>query len=156
MSGARYDPAREFLESVKEARFEQNRSYRKFVELDAQCQSITSKWADTPGGGQEDPHKDALWAALADQRDQFWCKYRMAKLQEQEVEQFISTLGDPVHRAILTLRYVDLLPWPRVVDELEQCGIFYSARQIFRLHGDALQSARTTWIELHPEEGTDE
>lgn len=149
----RLDPVREFLESVREAKFEQNRCRRKVVELDSQCQSITSRASGMPSGGSGDKHQDALWAALSDQRSLYWKNYLNAKEQERKVESFITSLPNPTHRAILTLHYVDLLKWPRVVDELEKCGIYYSERQIFRLHGEALQAARLLWGSQHPGEG---
>ena len=143
----RQDPVRAFLESVKEARFEQHRCHRKMLELDAQCQSITAQMSGMPGGGSGDKHRDALWAALSDQREAYRDKYLLAKKREQEVEKFISGLPNPVHRAVLSLHYVDLMTWPYVTKELERCGIYYSERQIFRLHGDALQAARLLWQE---------
>lgn len=151
--GSRRDPVREFLESVQNTRFEQNRCHRKVMELDAQCQSITAQLSGMPGGGSGDKHKDGPWAALADLRVLYLRRCEEAQKQEKLVEEFISSLKDPNHRAVLMLRYVDLLQWPQVEQELARCGIVYSDRQIYRIHGEALQAARIQWEHLRLGEG---
>lgn len=149
------DPVRAFLDSVKGARFEIIRSHRKLQELDAQCKSMAARMTGMPGGNSSDSHHDALWAALADQRSVYCEKQRAAESRVAEVERFISGLPDATHRALLTLRYADVLSWPRVRWELENCGIYYSERQLYRLHGEALQAARVLWAAQHPKEGED-
>ena len=60
----REDPVRAFLDSVREARFNESRCRRKLQEMDAQCRSMTAQMTGMPGGGSTDPHKDGAWAAL--------------------------------------------------------------------------------------------
>ena len=148
----RFDPVREFLESVKDARFNQRRCELKLEQLAAQCTSMTAKITGVPGGGG-DVHKDGPLASLAQARVDLRNAYLEAERKEKEVEDFISLLPDVRHRAVLTLYYVNLFKWPRVVEEMEKCGLYYSERHVFRLHGDALQQARVLWAEQHPGEG---
>lgn len=148
----RADPVREFLESVKDARFDQRRCELKLEQLEAQCTSITARITGAPGGGG-DVHKDGPLASLAQARLDLRDAYTKAQQKEREVEDFINLLPDVRHRAVLTLYYVNLFKWPRVVEEMEKCGLYYSERHVFRLHGDALQQARLVWADQHPGEG---
>ena len=148
----RVDPVRTFLESVKDARFEMLRCELKLEQIDAQCKSITARITGMPGGSG-DSHKDSGMIALALAREALEKAYEDARRKEAEVENFISRLTDVRHRAVLTLYYVNLMTWPRVVKELEKCGIYYSERHVFRLHGEALQAARALWSEDKLSEG---
>lgn len=149
MTDNRGDPVREFLESVRDARFEVRRSEIKLEELEAQSTSITARMTGMPGGGG-DVHKDHALIALAMARSALEITRAEAEAKVREVEWFINLLPDVRHRAVLTFYYVHLFKWPRVVEELEKCGMYYSDRHIFRLHGDALQSARMLWADTHP------
>ena len=152
MTEKRQDPVRAFLETVREARVEEARCRRKLQEIDAQCRTVTGGLSGMPHGGGGDQHKDGPWAALADQRRQHEALLTAAVRQEMKVERFIARLGTDSHRIILKLRYVDLLGWPRIQEQLAQQRLCYSDRQIYRLHGEALQEARLVWAELHREE----
>ena len=153
MMDNRVDPVRSFLESVRTARFIQRQCELKLEQLDAACTSTTARLSGMPGGGSGDVHKDGPLVALAQTEEDLRQAYQDAKRKEREVEKFIEQLADVRHRAVLTMYYVNLMKWPRVVDELEKCGMYYSERHVFRLHGEALQAARILWSELHPEEG---
>ena len=149
----REDPVRAFLDSVREARFNEARCRRKLQEMDAQCRSMTAQMTGMPGGGSADPHKDGAWAALADQAALLQELYDQAVRRETDVERFISKLEKDTHRILLRLKYVDLLTWTCVQERMRENGIYYSERQIYRIHGEALQEARKLWSRLHPEEG---
>ena len=148
----RFDPVREFLESVRDARFALRRSELKLEELAAQSTSMTARITGALGGGG-DVHKDSALIALAMARESLEQTKAEAEAQVLKVEEFISKLPDVRHRAVLTFYYVHLFKWPRVVEEMEKCGMYYSDRHIFRLHGDALQAARTLWADTYPGEG---
>lgn len=144
-----YDPAKEYLQSVRMARFEVQRCRRKMEELRNECESITAQMTGMPGGGG-DLHKDGAWAALADQVSALSVLYKEALQQEQEVEAFINRLSSSQHRMVLKLRYLDLLSWSRVRDEMAKSGDSYELRHVYRIHGDALIAAR---IQLRKERG---
>lgn len=79
-------------------------------------------------------------------REQVTDSVREAELdQYHAVERFIARLGDPVCRTVLRLRYLEGLSWTQLQKRLYQDGLYYSERQIFRLHGAALQEARELW-----------
>lgn len=151
MTERRQDPVRAFLGTVREARLEEARCRRRLREIDAQCRSLTPSLNGMPHGGGG-AHKDGPWAALADQRSLHEQLLEAAVRQEMKVERFISRLDTDSHRIILKLRYVDLMSWPRIQEQLEAQSLSYSDRQIYRLHGEALQEARQVWAELHREE----
>lgn len=147
-----HDPARAFLESVKEARFNEARCMEKIAIAEARCTQVTAQITGVPGGGS-DLHKDNARVVLSDLRASLFELYRESVRREVEVDAFIASLEQDLHRMVLRLKYVDLLHWPQVQLKLEEKGIYYSERQIYRLHGEALQAARARWAELHPEEG---
>jgi hypothetical protein len=96
-----------------------------------------------PGGGDSD--KEKLLAALADEGGEALAKHAEAESRRREIEEFINTLPTPVCRIILRYRYVECLPWTRVIFALRQSGIYYEERQIYYLHGNALKEARKVW-----------
>lgn len=150
MAERKQDPVRAFLWTVREARVEEARCRRRLQEIDAQCRSVTPSLSGMPHGGGGG-HKDGPLAALADQRQLHDALLTAAVRQEMKVERFIARLSTDRYRIILKLRYVDLLGWPRIQEQLEAQGLYYSDRQIYRLHGEALQEARQVWTTLHGE-----
>lgn len=147
---ANNDPAREFLDSVRYARLEYHRLSEKVKLLETQCEHITATLKATPGGGSADTEK--IWAALADESGRLYRQLRAVLERTGEVEDFIEKLPDPRHRLILKLRYLDSMRWPEVNRHMSQGGVYYSDRQMFRLHGEALNSARALWAATHEEE----
>jgi hypothetical protein len=146
------DETYEFLCSVRLARMEIRRCRETVAELEDSAARITTAWKDVPGGGG-DVHKDATLIALADQRRKLLGREQEYARRLLEVEAFIREIPDPTYRAILELRYVRLLSWPRIVDELwsMDAGLNYSESHVFRLHGRALVAARKLWAEKHKE-----
>ena len=142
------DPAREFLCSVREAAFNVSRCRRKIEQLRSECERVTAVMGGAPGG-YGDEHKDGMWAELADYCTELSELYKVSVRHERKVQDFIGTLEDPDQRAVLTLRYVDLLRWPEIFQELSQLGMYYSERQIYRIHGLGLEAARKKWEETH-------
>ena len=145
------DPALDFLRSVRWARVRAHRTEQRAQELRAAVSRITSQLTGMPGGGA-DVHKDGLAIAAADLELRLREEHQDALRQEREVLRFLSRLPDAAHREILTLRYVHCLRWPRIREELERSGVYYEERQIYRIHGNALQEARQLWHSEHPEE----
>jgi len=140
------DEVRFFLSSAWDAEFAYRRSKRKVAELEERCQNITANWNGMPGGGG-DVHKDDTLNALADwitRRDEW---NRELSRREAEVERFLDNIPDDRHRAILKLRYVDRMSWPKVLVGLRDAGYYYEERNVFKLHGKALNSARELWAD---------
>ena len=143
----------DFLSSVWEARFDMDRASREIALAEAECQRVTAQITGAPGGGG-DRHKDAAWAALADFRALLEEQHRLALERKAAVERFILQLPDPKHRAVLRLRYVDTLRWPVVLERLHDYDLYYSERQMHRIHGAALTAARAKWAEQQGDQET--
>lgn len=158
----KYDPVKEFLRSAIEARIDLRRHKKKVAELDAQCARLVANMNGMPGGGGDDHRHEQLWNQLAEAREQELLAMKRAVEQERTVECFINCLPCAIHRSILKLKYVDDKNWPQVLFALYEEGIYYSERQLFRHHGEALQDARALWKQGGPweramtEEGDDE
>ena len=144
----RSDPVRCFLSSVAEARIEAQRLSFKRQRLEAQVTRITANLTGMPRGGGGD--HELLLAKLADLNDNSEKARLKAEQQEEEVARFIDRLKDSTSRIILKLRYCECLDWSdttrrrrrSVQGEMAKVGLAYSDRQIFRLHGKALNEAR--------------
>lgn len=149
----REDPVRTFLDSVRTAQIEYAHAMRKLQQLTSQCESITPALTGMPrSGGGEGGGLAQLWASLADERSAAEGQILSAQRQKIAVEEFIAQLPSAEHRLLLNLRYLDLLDWPEVAKQAQQCGVYSSMRSLFRLHGAALKEARVLWAELHPGE----
>ena len=142
------DEVKAFLGQVQQAKYRFQRCLWQIEDLRLRCESITSSWNPNPGGSG-DVHKDGPLAALADKRTELDRMYREWKTWEEEVNRFLEKLPDYRHRVILCLRYVDLLRWPVVRERMASVGLYYEERQMFNLHGKALEAARTLWREEH-------
>lgn len=145
--------AEAFLRSVKEARIEKRRCEHRLEELRSQCERMTAAYGPSTGGGGE-VHKDALLIAAAEQSEVLRRKAAAYVGRICAVEEFIAELPDVRQRTILRLRYVDLLGWNAVREGLQEYGLYYEDRQMFRLHGAALAEARRrfpAYAARHPE-----
>jgi len=144
----RGDPLKEFLGSVSEARLDAKRLGRKIQRLEAQATRVTSNITGMPGGGSSD--RELLLAKLADLKTECEFAKLRAEEKEQEVAAFIDKLDDPTSRMILKLRYCECLGWvatrryQRSVQEelIKMAGLAYEDRNLYRLHGKALNEAR--------------
>lgn len=123
------------LEGVQEARAEKERCFHYLEELRDERRRMEDC------GGRE---RDAVLAELADREAElcrrtsaYWGKLRAA-------EALVCALPDARSRAVLRLRYLDGLRWPRVAEEMCRNGFYYEERQVYRLHTRALREAETT------------
>lgn len=152
------DPVRCFLSSVAEARLEARRLGFRIRRLEAQATKLTTSLTGMPVA-----HGDSgnLLAALADMRTECGHAQVQAERQEEKVAEFIEKIDDPTSRMILKLRYCECLDWVgrphrrSVIGELAKVGLYYSERQIYRLHGRALNEARELYKEIENEESRD-
>ena len=141
------DEVSTFLGGVLRAKFAYFRCLRQSEELEEKCTALSSSLSSTEGHGTADVHRDNMLIALADKKAMLPYLYAKWIAVMQEVDRFLDEIEDDRHRAILKLRYVDLLRWPNVVEELKKVGIWYEERQVHNLHGDALKVARALWAE---------
>lgn len=146
------DEVRDFLDSLGRYREEISLCQSRILELMNAATRITTAWKDAPGGGG-DTHRDGALAALADQKQKLLEQEVRYAEQMMAVTEFIGRISSTTYRAILILRYVRQLPWPALTEALKKdFNIYYSERQVTRLHGRALAEARRIWAEEHKEE----
>lgn len=146
------DEVRDFLDSLGRCRKAISLCQTRIRELENAATRITTAWKEAPGGGG-DVHRDGTLAALADQRQKLLEQEVRYAEQMMAVTEFISRVDHSTYQAILTLRYVQQLPWPALTEALKkEFNIYYSERQVTRLHGRALAEARRIWAEEHKEE----
>ena len=134
------DPVREYLNSVLEARMEIKRLQHKVAQLEAQATKTTTIITGMPMGGNAD--RDAVLAVLADLTAEYQEKIVAAEKHERDVNLFIDSLPSSDVRALLRLRYVEGFGWRKVLTALNKYGFHVSERNMFRLHGKALNEAR--------------
>lgn len=144
------DSVREFLESARWAHAKAARLSRKIEQLKTQVEHITPSYSGMPSGGSAD--SSSAWAALAQLRSEYEAERVKAEQLEKAVYDFIESLAVPEHRMVLSRRYCDRLRWPEVIEVLKEDGYSYSDRQVFRLHGRALNEARRKWKETNHDE----
>ena len=147
------DPVRELLNSVLESRIEVKRIERKLAVLEARVTKITAELTGMPGGGTSD--RNAALAAFSDMTRDYYKRLVEAEKHEVEVTDFINRLQNPDSRAILKLHYVDCKRWPKVVEALNRAGRDVELRQVFNLHGRALNEARELYKEIYHDEKRD-
>lgn len=148
MTERHYDNARDFLNSARAARFYMNRAAEEIRNAEALCEQITAQISGAPGGGG-DVHKDGAWAALADHRRALEAQHCIMEQQKLEIERFINDISDWRQQIVLRSRYVDMLRWPKIRERLSDYKLYYSERQLFRIHREALAAAEKLWTELN-------
>lgn len=136
------DPVKEFLSSYWEMKKESKRLARKIEELTCQCESATARLTGMPRGGSGTVN--AAWDALADANTRADENLRDALAREAEIENFIDSVPGAKLRQVLRCRYLELMGWQGIADELG-----YVERHVRRLHGEALQEARRVWEATH-------
>lgn len=141
-----------FLLSARDADLAYQDTKELVAQLDLQCKKITPSMSDMPGGGGDDHGRERAYVALLDAKELLVRRLERTVRAQVEVGDFIDRVpGRPVHRAILRRRYVHCEPWRDVEKWLKKHGEWYEERQIYNLHGEALQSARQLWAIEHEE-----
>lgn len=136
---------REFLDSAREATLELARHKRQLHMLKDSCQRMTTSYSGIPGSGYADS-RDAQLALLADAIEDETKSLARQRRKLREVAAFIDLIDAPdMCRSVLRLRYLEFRRWSEVGRALEQVGVFYSERQIMRLHAKGMECACALW-----------
>lgn len=135
---------RRFLSGVLEARREVRRREWEIKTLQDRCRQTTGRLGGGSRGGG-DVHRDGPLAELADCRAELDRARAKLREREKQVEEFLSQLSDSRCRAVMKLRYVEMLRWAQVKKRMEELGLYYSERQIFNLHRKAMEEAAALW-----------
>ena len=145
--------AKEFLLSVRWAHLEEQRIEDRIQTLTDRAHSITSSLKDVcVRGGGGSVQKDDFLVGIADEVERLLEAKKDTTQRILDVESFIDRLHDPRHRRILHLRYVQGLRWERIAEAMTSGHIYYSERQIYRLHKYALRAADRLWAQEQSEE----
>ena len=145
--------AKEFLLSVRWAHLEEQRIEDRIQTLTDRAPSITSSLKDVcVRGGGGSVQKDDFLVGIADEVERLLEAKKDTTQRILDVESFIDRLHDPRHRRILHLRYVQGLRWERIAEAMTSGHIYYSERQIYRLHKYALRAADRLWAQEQSEE----
>lgn len=140
--------AKEFLLSVRWAHLEEQRIEDRIQTLTDRAHSITSSLKDVcVRGGGGSIQKDDFLVGIADEVERLLEAKKDTTQRILDVESFIDRLHDPRHRRILHLRYVQGLRWERIAEAMTSGHIYYSERQIYRLHKYALRAADRLWAQ---------
>lgn len=72
------------------------------------------------------------------------------------VESLIASVDEPADRLLLTLRYIQGLPWSKVFAKLEEIGLIYCERQLYRRHKRAKEKLKRIDEYAQKSKGTDD
>lgn len=133
---------KDFLDSVYEARTQMARCRARLRRLGEE--EMPLKVEQLPGGAVGEQAAACL-GLLGAELGEMSRGIRVWREREREVAEFIDRIPDSRCRAVLRLRYLDLLGWNQVQTRLEECGIYYDLRHIYRLHTRGLAMAEELW-----------
>lgn len=132
------DPVRAFLLSPKELRIEAARLRHTAAALERRLPDPANSSA-----------RSAQLARLTDLRRRSAEKLIAAEQREEEVAALIEALPTAAERTILRLRYCEGLRWTpgraghtSVLHAMREMGLYYSERQMYRMHSQALAEVR--------------
>jgi hypothetical protein len=104
------------------------------AKLRAMLVGTTARWEDAPGGGKPCDLADKL-ENLRETRDMANRQIdRLAAMRVALAKDIHAAVGDGEEGILLALRYVDGCQWAEIAEKMGYC-----VRQIYRMHGDALQ-----------------
>ena len=130
--------AKEALQKRSAAIRAQGLSVQAWVDREAKLRAMlvgtTARWEDAPGGGKPCDLADKL-ENLRETRDMASCQIdRLAAMRVALAKDIHAAVGDGEEAILLALRYADGYQWTEIAEKMG-----YSIRQIYRMHGDALQ-----------------
>lgn len=89
------------------------RDKMRLAELEAAATSVTPKITGLPHIGSVS-NKTAIAAEIADLRTIIDARVRMCVAMYNRINRYIATIDDSLMRQIITLRYIEGLPWHQV------------------------------------------
>ena len=141
----RAEPVIKFLNSVSELRMEAARLRYNAASLERRLEALEQAGDLSP---QTSLERASLLSRLSTARRLCAEKRLEAEQREAEVLMLIEALPFASWRAVLRLRYCDGLRWcggkdghPCVLSGMAEAGLYYSERQMYRLHLSALEAA---------------
>ncbi len=96
-----------------------------------------SRSAETGISGRISDRVGRMVAKILDLENELCCQIRRQLELKAEIEGAIAKVDDPTLRQLLTFRYISGDEWEQIAKSMN-----YSIRQIYRLHGKALQKIK--------------
>jgi DNA-directed RNA polymerase specialized sigma subunit len=111
------------------------------AKMDALCDPAGQRYSLTPRAPSGQANTlDNLAAIYAAQEEHYRNKMAEKETQLLLVERAIETLADPAERLVMRYRYINGYDWQKVCVLMLSQGV--SERQVYRLHGWALERLR--------------
>ena len=126
----------EFLDSAREAEQEIERLEEKLMRLEARARRVTAVYRQTGGGSGNGP--EDVWVQLVQQRERLAQRMQAAAQQQEQVEEFLTRLGQ------VRLRFLNYLT---IEEAAKRMGYSYDAAK--KLSARAMRAARTIWQAEH-------
>lgn len=103
---------------------------RRLEELEAAAESCTAKISGLPHVTGDSRKSENMAILIAEQRDLVELKIRQSVIEYNRLNRYIASVEDPLLRNILTLRFVNGLPWLQVAMRLGGGNTAASTRMI--------------------------
>ncbi|MBQ9367849.1 MAG: DUF1492 domain-containing protein [Victivallales bacterium] len=128
---------KEYLRQAQLIDEEINGKLKQVAELRDMATSVTSMMSDMPRSASRNVHKmEDTIAKLVDLEMEVDADIDRLVDLKKEIAEMVDRLPSQDQRVLLMKRYLQNEPWENIAVEMG-----YSLRSIFRLHGEALQSA---------------
>ena len=125
--------AKEFLRSLRKTETEIRALRMQIEKLRSEAEGVKAMTlSDMPKGGHGRDAADII-AEIADLQAVCAAKIDALVLERREASRIVMRIERTELRTVLTLYYFDGMSWDEVAAEM-----FYSVRQVLRLHGEAL------------------
>lgn len=87
---------------------------RRLAELETAATNTTAKISGLPHATGESRKTESVAILIAEQRDLVELKIKQSVIEYNRLNRYIASVEDPMIRNILTLRFVNGLPWIQV------------------------------------------
>lgn len=125
--------AKEFLRNLRKTELEIRALRMQIEKLRSEAEGVKAMTlSDMPKGGHGRDAADII-AEIADLQAVCAAKIDALVLERREASRIVMRIERTELRTVLTLYYFDGMSWDEVAAEM-----FYSVRQVLRLHGEAL------------------
>ena len=136
-------PARAFLRRYRTMCIRQDALIRAIDEAHDRAMSCTVRLKSihvTGGSGAYDRMAEDV-VQMVDAETQIWTNLQALRASLAEVLAAIDAVKDEAQKTVLTLRYINGLPWPAIQEYMH-----YERTQVYVIHGWALQAVKR-WME---------
>ena len=144
-----HNPAKQFLQQYRALRARYASLCREIIALRESLTGTTVQLKDdvVTGGGTHD-RMAAVVAKIIDMENGLTGEAAEVSTALENVLAAINSVQDETQRAVLTMRYVEGLGWPKISEQ-----IHYEQRHTYTIHGRALAAVNEWLVKLKTAEG---